>query len=243
MIPFQDYSSVHKKLKKPLLKEINFVLNLKDNSSHEEYIRKFEEKVIGYFNTKFVIGVDSGTTALQLSLVASGVKEGDEVILPCYTYISTVLAISNIRAKPIFVDIGEDLTIDPSAIEKKITNKTKAIIPVHIHGNVCDIDPILDICKKYNLDLIEDASQAHGAEYKGKKVGSFGIGCFSLHTSKTLGGVGDAGIIILNDEVIYNKIKNLMVPDNNTKEILFSKRTPCKIDAIQVAIIKVKLSL
>jgi len=242
-IPFYDYSIINRKLKKEILKEINLVLNLADNSSHESYVRGLENKAADYFNTKFAIGVDSGTTALQLAMVASGIGEGDEVILPSYTYISTALSVSNIGAKPVFIDIKEeDLTINPTSIENTISKKTKAIIPVHIHGNPCDIGPILEICKKYNLELIEDASQAHGAEYKGKKIGSFGIGCFSLHTSKTLGGVGNAGIITLNDRGVYDKIKKMMVPGNNTKELLLSKRTPCIMDAIQAAIIKVKLS-
>ena len=137
--------------------------------------------------------------------------------------------------------LEEDLTIDPSLIEKRITNKTKAVIPVHMHGNPCDMEAILDICNKHNLRLIEDASQAYGANYKKKKIGSFGIGCFSLHTSKTLGGTGDAGIITLDNEEICQKIRQLMVPDNNSKDILLSKRTPCDIDAIQAAIIRVKL--
>ncbi|MBU4116825.1 MAG: DegT/DnrJ/EryC1/StrS family aminotransferase [Nanoarchaeota archaeon] len=241
-VPFQNYSIINKKLKKELLKEINLVLNLVDNSSHNEYIEKFEEFFGNYFGVKFALGVDSGTTALQLALIASGIKPGDEIILPCYTYIATALAISNIGAKPVFVDIKEDLTINPLLIEKAITDKTKAIIPVHIHGNLCDLASIFSICQKYNLKLIEDASQAHGAEYDGKKIGCLGIGCFSMHTSKTLGGVGDAGIILLNDERIYKKMKKLISLENNTQELLFSKRTPCKIDAIQAAIIKVKLN-
>ncbi|MBU4069698.1 MAG: aminotransferase class I/II-fold pyridoxal phosphate-dependent enzyme, partial [Nanoarchaeota archaeon] len=137
-VPFQNYSIINKKLKKELLKEINLVLNLVDNSSHNEYIEKFEEFFGNYFGVKFALGVDSGTTALQLALIASGIKPGDEIILPCYTYIATALAISNIGAKPVFVDIKEDLTINPLLIEKAITDKTKAIIPVHIHGNLCD---------------------------------------------------------------------------------------------------------
>jgi len=242
-VSFHDFSNQNKKLKLSILKEINHILNFSDNSNHDKYIKEFEDEFANYHNVDFAIGVDSGTTALQLAMIASGIKKGDEVIVPSYTYIATALAVSNIGAKPVFVDIKEsDLTINESLIEKKITDKTKAIIPVHIHGNICELNSILSICKKYNLQLIEDASQAHGASYKNKKIGSFGIGCFSLHTSKTLGGIGDAGIITSNDKRIHDKIKQLMIPDNNSEEIINSKRTPCDIDAIQAAIVKIKLT-
>ena len=242
VIKFNNYSLLNKKLKKEILAEINLVLNLEDNIDYENYSNQFEDKIKKYFDVKFCISLDSGTTALQLALTGCGIKQGDEVVLPCYTYAATALAISNIGAKPVFVDINEnDLTINPNLIKSKLTNKTKAIIPVHIHGNPCEIDTILDICKDHKIKLIEDCSQAHGAEYKGKKVGSFGVGCFSLHSSKTLGGIGDSGIITLNDKKIYDKIRKLMVPDNNSKEILLSKRTPCIMDCMQAAIIKIKL--
>ncbi len=239
--PFQDYSRINRELKKEFLREINRVLNLNRNHDYSAYIEEFEENFAGYCGAKLAIGVDSGTSALQLSMAALGIKEGDEVILPCYTYISTALAISNLGATPVFADVKEDMTLDPDVVGPKITRKTKAIIPVHIHGNPCEIDHISEICKKNKLALIEDASQAHGAKYKGKRVGGFGVGCFSLHTSKTLGGIGDAGIICLNDG-LYNNIRQLMLPDNNTREILLSRRTPCVISPLQTAILKVKLS-
>ena len=240
MINFEDFSIIEQR--RDILKELNNVISLKTTFDYERYINNFETDFSRYMDSKFALAVDSGTTALQLSLLATGVKTGDEVIIPSYTYISTALAVSNMGAKPIFVDIRKnDLTVNPEKIKFAVTDKTKAIIPVHIHGNPCQMDEILDICDDRNISLIEDCSQAHGAKFNGEWVGTFGIGCFSLHSSKNLGGVGDGGIIISNDESIINNIKKYIVPDNNGTHILNSQRTPCSINPMNAAILKLQL--
>ncbi len=242
-IPYIDYSLIPGNLKKEILLEIGRIIRLKNVREHEQYVAGVEKSLAKYFQTEFGIAVDSGTTALQLSLTALGIGEGDEVIIPTYTYVATALAATNLGAKPVFVDVKmSDLTINPDLIESNITPRTKAVVPVHIHGLCCDMDKIRRICEKREIGLVEDASQAHGACINGKKAGSFGIGCFSLHTSKNLGGIGDAGFIALNDEDLYRKIQGFLVPDSPTKATLESRRTPCTMDAIQAAIVQKKLA-
>jgi len=242
-VPYTDYSLIPEDLKKDILLEIGRVMRFKNQGEHERYVAGVEIELARYFQAKFAIAVDSGTTALQLSLTALGVREGDEVLVPAYTYAATYLAVTNLGAKPVRVDVKtDDLTIDPDLIEGKITSRTKAVIPVHIHGFCCDMEKIRRICEQRKIALVEDASQAHGAHIKGKKAGTFGIaGCFSLHTSKNLGGIGDAGLIVLNDEALYRKIQEYLVPDSGTKAALESRRTPCTMDAIQAAIVRKKL--
>lgn len=241
-VPFYDYSIVNNKIKDKLISEISRILKLKDNWEFEKDIKKLEQHFSAYCGTSHAIAVNSGTSALQLSLSALGIREGDEVIIPAYSYIATALAISNTGAKPVFCDINEeDLTIAVDKIETLINSRIKAIIPVHIHGNPCDMDAITKICTKHSISLIEDCCQSHGAMFSSKKTGSFGIGCFSFHTSKTIGGIGNSGIITFDDEQVYRKIKALMTPDNNTINILYSKRTPCTMDPIQAAIVRIKL--
>ena len=242
-VPYIDFSLISDDLKKEILIEIGRIMRFKNSQEHEQYVAGVELNLAKYFQTKFAVAVDSGTTALQLSLTALGVREGDEVIIPTYTYVATALAVTNLGAKPVFVDVKmSDLTIDPGLIESGITPRTKAVIPVHIHGLCCDMDKIRQICEKRRIALVEDASQAHGARINGKKAGTFGIGCFSLHTSKNLGGIGDAGFIALNDEDLYRKIRGFLVPDSGTKAALESRRTPCTMDAIQAAIVQKKLA-
>jgi dTDP-4-amino-4,6-dideoxygalactose transaminase len=242
-VPYIDYSMIPDDLKKEILIEIGRIMRFKNSGEHEQYVTDVEARLSEYFQTKFAVAVDSGTTALQLSLTALGVREGDEVIIPTYTYVATALAVTNLGAKPVFIDVKmNDLTINPDLIESNITSRTKAVIPVHIHGLCCDMDKIRRICEKRRIALVEDASQSHGACINGKKAGTFGIGCFSLHTSKNLGGIGDAGFIALNDEDLYRKIQGLLVPDSGTKAALETRRTPCTMDAIQAAIVQKKLA-
>lgn len=241
-IYFEDYRKENKPFLEKILSNVVKVIELKSEYEHEKYIQEFEQEFAKYNNSKYAVGVNSGTTALELALRASGIKEGDEVIIPSYTYIATALAVSNLGVVPIFVDVKEDtFTIDPAKIERNITKRTKAIIPVHIHGNPCDMEEIIEITKKYNLTVIEDASHAHGAEYKGKKVGNFGIGCFSSHTSKNLSGIGNSGLITVNDIKTYQSIRK-MIEVTNDPDLKLCKRTPCKINVLQAAVLKTKLT-
>lgn len=175
-----------------------------------EEIKKFEKEFSDYCNVRYGIGVSSGTSALHLALLALGVGRGDEVLLPANTYVATAFAISHCGAKPIFVDVDESYTINVDLIEEKISRKTKAIIPVHLYGHPCKMDRIMEIAEKYNLKVIEDACQAHGAEFEGKKVGSFGdVGCFSFFPSKNMMCGGDGGMVTTNDEEIKNRVMKL----------------------------------
>ncbi len=179
-------------------------------SSNGKYVTQFEQNFADYCHTKYAISVSNGTTALHLSMLALGIGPNDEVIVPDLTFIATANAVSYVGAKPIFVDIDRNTwNIDPTQIEASITDKTKAIIPVHLYGHPVDLSPIMNIAEKYNLFLVEDAAEAHGAEYKQKKVGSFGdISIFSFYGNKIIT-TGEGGMIITNSKEISNKIKIL----------------------------------
>lgn len=242
-IDFKNYEKENNLTLKKTLLNIAEVIKLKSEYEHEKYIQAFEQECAVYNNSKYAIGLNSGTAALELSLQANKISKSDEVLLPSYTYISTALAVSNLGAKPVFIDIGEKtLTIDPKKIEQNITKKTKAIIVVHIHGNPCDMDKILSIGKKHKLLVIEDASHASGAEYKGIKVGNFGIGCFSCHTTKILSGIGNSGLITTNNKQLYERILQITEVKNDPC-LDICRRTPCRINAIQAAILRTKFTL
>ena len=202
---------------KQLVKESRFV-------SGKE-VKEFEEKFAEYCGVKYACAVNSGTSALILALKACGIGKGDEVITTPFTFIATVEAILWVGAKPVFVDIHpEYLTIDAGKIEDAITSKTRAIIPVHLYGEICDMEKIEEIARRYNLVVIEDAAQAHGAEFvkEGvrKKAGSMGkCGCFSFYPSKNLGGWGEGGMITTDDEEIYNTL--LKLRDHGREEWYF----------------------
>ncbi len=207
-----------------------------------EEVRRFEKNFAEYCGTKYAIGVANGGEALFLSLKALGVGPGDEVITVPNTFIATAWAIIAAGARPVFVDVREDFNINPLLIEKAITSKTKAIIPVHFTGRPAEMDPILDIAKKYNLHIIEDAAQAIGAEYKGKRTGTFGVlNCFSLHPLKNLHVHGDGGVITTDSQEYYElllKLRNNGLKNRDECEIWgFNSR----LDGIQAAIADLKL--
>ena len=172
-------------------------------------VEEFEKGFANYIGTKYAVAVNSGTAALHIALLAAGIGPGDEVITTPFSFIASSNAALFCGAKPVFVDIDEKtLNINPKLIEQKITPKTKALIVVHLYGQTCDMDEILKICKKHNLILIEDACQSHGAEYKGQKVGSFGIGCFSFYPTKNMT-TSEGGMITTNDEIIARQTRML----------------------------------
>ena len=175
------------------------------------FVEQFEKDFSNYAQTKYTIGVNNGTSALHLAMLALGIGAGDEVIIPANTFISTAWGISYVGATPVFVDCDKDnWEIDPAQIEKAITAKTKAIIGVHLYGMPFDIDAVLSIAKKHNLFLVEDAAQAQGARYKGKTVGGFGeMACFSFYPGKNLGACGEAGGITTNNEVYQKHLNSL----------------------------------
>jgi len=209
-----------------------------------EELKKFEEEFALFCNTKFAIGVVNGSDALILAFKACGISEGDEVITVPHTFIATTEAITIVGGKIVFVDIDpKTYTIDVSKIEEKINERTKAIIPVHLYGQHADMDPIMGLANKYNLKVIEDAAQAHGGEYKGKKVGSIGdVGCFSFYPGENLGAYGDAGMVVTNNEEIAEVIKLLRNHGRITKKYEHQiEGYSSRLDNLQAAILRVKL--
>ncbi|MBM3309197.1 MAG: DegT/DnrJ/EryC1/StrS family aminotransferase, partial [Candidatus Altiarchaeales archaeon] len=205
-VKYVDLSKQYKEKMPEFLKAVEKVLN-SGNLVLGEEVKKFEGKFAKYCQTKYAIGVANGTDALILSMKALEVGHGDEVIVPPNSFLATASSVILAGAKPVFVDVRGDLNINPDLIERAITKKTKAIIPVHLTGRPADMKPIIEIARKHNLYVIEDAAQAVGAEYYGKRVGSFGIaGCFSFHPLKNLGAAGDAGAITANSEELYKKL-------------------------------------
>jgi dTDP-4-amino-4,6-dideoxygalactose transaminase len=206
-------------------------------------VEELERNIASYSGTKYAVGVSSGTDALLVSLMAINIKPGDEIITSPFTFFSTAGVIARLNAKPAFVDIDPiTYNIDPQKIETAITNKTKAIIPVHLFGQCADMDPIMEIAKKYNLYVIEDAAQSIGAEYKGKRAGSLGdLGIFSFFPSKNLGGYGDGGMVVINDEALYEKVKILRVHGSNPKYYHKIVGGNFRLDALQAAILNAKL--
>ena len=243
MIPFVDLKAQYNSIKDEIDEAIQNVLNNTSFIMGKE-LKEFEKEFAQFCNIKYAIGVANGSDALILALKSCGISEGDEVITVPNTFIATTEAITHVGGKIVFVDIDpKTYTIDVSRIEEKITDKTKAIIPVHFYGQSADMDPIIKLSRKYNLKIIEDAAQAHGAEYKGKKVGSLGdIGCFSFYPAKNLGAYGDAGMITTNNEEIAKKLKLLRNHGRITKKYEHEiEGYSSRLDNLQAAILRVKL--
>ena len=217
-----------------------------------EMVERFEQEFAEYCQAKYAVGVGNGTDALHLSLRACGVVKGDEVITVPNTFIATVEAITIAGARPAFVDIDpKTYNMDPGRLEEYIKlrlqdaggkNKLKAIIPVHLYGQPADMDSISEIAKRYGLKVIEDAAQAHGAEYKGRKVGGLGdVSCFSFYPGKNLGAYGDGGAVVTNDEEIATKVRMLRNHGRFKKYEHQFEGFNSRLDAIQAAILRVKL--
>jgi len=242
IIPLVDLKEQYRHIEKEigaafnkLFKEGRFILG--------ENVERFEEEFSSYNRVKFCVGVGSGTEALHLSLVAAGVKPGDEVITQANTAFPTVTAILLARGKPVFVDIDPcNYNMNVKEIEGAVTKKTKVILPVHLFGYPTEIGPIMDISRRYGLCVIEDACQAHGALYKSKKVGTFGdMGCFSFYPTKNLGAYGDGGAVLTNSPKYYTRLRllrNYGQKDRYHHDILgFNSR----LDEIQAAVLRIKL--
>jgi len=206
-IPFFDYQSLFKGHKESLI-EIFSDIGERGAYIMQSDLSDFESKVEKYTNIKHAIGVANATDAMQLLLKAGGVGPGDEVIFCSHTMVATASAIAFTGATPVPVEAGNDHLIDPDSIRKAITSRTKAIIPTQLNGRVADMDEILNIAREYELQIYEDSAQALGAKYKGQCAGSFGLGgCISFYPAKTLGCFGDGGMVLTNNDEIYNKIK------------------------------------
>lgn len=205
--------------------------------------KEFEKAYAQYCDAEYCVGTGNGLDSLMLSLKALEIGQGDEVIVPSNTYIATALAVTYVGARPVFVEPDiRTFNINPTLIEAAITEKTKAIMPVHLYGQACDMDPIMVIAKKYNLFVIEDCAQAHGATYKGKKVGSFGDAAgFSFYPGKNLGALGDAGAAVTSDKLLAEKIRALGNYGSDYKYHHIYKGNNSRLDEMQAAFLSAKL--
>lgn len=241
-IPYVNLALQHKKIKNELLEAIESVLDTA-HFVHSEEIERFEARIAEYCHAEYALGVNSGTDALYLSYRALGIGVGDEVLLPPNTFLATASSIIQVGATPVFVDVLEDYMIDPGKLASKLTSRTKAIVVVHLTGKPVDMDPVLQFAKKHNLFVIEDAAQAIGAEYKGRRVGGIGdIGCFSLHPVKTLNACGDGGAIVTNREDLYLKIKQLRNIGLKNRDEFDVWGVNSRLDTMQAAILNVKFA-
>ena len=241
-VPIIDLVTQYKNLEK----EIDIAVKRVFLHSHFVFgkeLESFEEKLVRYTGVKFALGVANGTDALLISLYALGIKGNDEVITTPFTFISTAEVIALLRAKPVFVDVEEEsLNIDPALIEEAITDETKVILPVHLYGLCADMEKILEIARKHNLRIVEDAAQAIGAKFNEKMAGSFGdIAGLSFFPTKNLGAAGDGGAILTDASELYEKIKLLRVHGSNEKYYYQSIGFNNRLDAIQAAVLSVKL--
>ena len=242
-IPFVSFKPLEKELDKNIRDAFERVYS---RSWYIEGVEdeKFEKEFAQYCDRKYCVGVGNGLDALFLSLKALGIKEGDEVIVPSNTYIATALAVTYVGAMPVFVEPDiKTFNIDPTKIELAITDKTKAIIAVHLYGQACDMDSIMKIARKYNLYVVEDCAQAHGAKYNDKVIGSFGnVAGFSFYPGKNLGALGDAGAVVTNNEKLAKTIKALGNYGSDYKYHHIYQGNNSRLDEIQAAFLSEKLS-
>ncbi|MDR4497355.1 MAG: DegT/DnrJ/EryC1/StrS family aminotransferase [Candidatus Scalindua sp.] len=241
-VPLIDLKRQYRNIKEEILSSIEQVLESQSFILGPQ-VEEFEKLMASYCNTKHAIGVSSGTDALFLALRALEIGSGDEVITTPFTFFATAGSICNAGATPVFVDIDpESYNVSADLIKKRITKKTKAIIPVHLYGQCADMEPISEIAKEYNLKVIEDAAQAIGAEYKNRKAGSIGdLGCFSFFPSKNLGGFGDGGMITCDSDELAEKIYLLRVHGGKTKNYYSSLGINGRLDTLQASILITKL--
>lgn len=240
-IPFVNLKSQHASLKSELLAEIGDVID-EGNFILGEQVAEFERQFAQLCGVRYAIGVNSGTDALIFALKAIGIRSGDEVITAPNSFVASASCIRVLGARPVFVDVGDDYNIDPSQISSVITPKTKAIIPVHLTGRPCDMEPILTLAKEKRIAVVEDAAQAVLAEYQGQPVGSFGtVGCFSLHPLKNLNACGDGGVLVTDNPELHDQLKIMRNIGLRSRDdcVLWSHNS--RLDTLQAAILLVKL--
>jgi len=242
MIPFIDMKARHAPLREEYLRVIGEVI---DHGAFAggPFVERFEQAFAAYCGARHAVGVGSGTEALWLALIAMGIGPGDEVVTVPTTFVATVEAICLTGARPVFVDIDErTYTMDPVAFAGAITPRTKAVIPVHMFGHVADMDPVVNIAARNGLRVIEDAAQAHGAEYKGRRAGALGdAGCFSFYPSKNLGAFGEGGAVVTQNDELAQKIRMLRDHGQSAKNRHTLVGWNSRLDGIQAAVLDVKL--
>ena len=243
-IPFVSFIPLEKELDKDLRAAFDRVLARSWYIEGEED-KAFEQAFADYCGVKYAVGTGNGLDALMLALKALGIGEGDEVIVPSNTYIATALAVTYVGAKPVFVEpVIDTFNIDPSLIEEKITPATKAKMPVHLYGQACDMDPVMEIAEKHDLYVIEDCAQAHGATYKGRKAGTFGDAAgFSFYPGKNLGALGDAGAVVTNNKDLADKVRALGNYGSDYKFHHIYQGNNSRLDELQAAFLAAKLPL
>ncbi len=241
-VPYLNLKTQHDPLKKEILTAIEQAIDSNTFVLGPE-VEAFEEEFSQYSKSKYTVALDSGTAALHIALAVLDLQPGDEVITTPFTFAATTWGISYVGARPVFVDIEENAyNIDPKKIENAITKKTKAILPVHLYGHPCDMDPIVELCNSYKLHLIEDAAQAHGARYKGQPIGTFGeSAAYSFYPTKNLGACGEAGALTTDDPKIAERARSLRNHGSTKRyyheEIGYNYR----MDAFQAIILRLKL--
>ena len=241
-VPFLDLKAHHAPLTEEFDRAIREVIE-SSAFAGGPFVERFEEEFASFCGSSYAIGVGNGTDALWLALLALGIGEGDEVITVPNTFIATAEAITYCKARPVFVDVDPDtFTMNPAELEKSLTKKTKAIIPVHLFGQPADMDSILEFARANGLFVVEDAAQAHGAQYKGQKAGTMGdAGCFSFYPGKNLGAFGEAGAVVTNDPELRKQIQMLRDHGQSRKYYHSTMGWNCRMDGIQAAILSIKL--
>ena len=241
-VPFVDLAAQYCSISAEINEAISKVIRETDFILGRE-VCLFEEEFAAFCQTKFAVGVDSGTSALELALRAYEIGPGDEVITAANSFIASALAISHAGATPVLVDVETDTyTIDAAAIERAITSRTKAIIPVHLYGHPADMDPIVHLAQRHGLVVIEDACQAHGARYKGKRAGSLGhAAAFSFYPGKNLGAYGDAGVVVTSDDAVAKRLGMLRNYGQKEKYQHMFRGYNRRLDTLQAAVLRIKL--
>ena len=241
-VPYVNIAKQHEPIKAQILNAISKVVDRGDFVFGEEVV-EFEKRFSGLCGVRFAIGVNSGTDALVLTLRALDIGSGDEVITVPNSFVASTSCITLAGAKPVFVDVRDDYNIDPDLIEQAITPSTRAILPVHLTGRPADMGPVMEIARAYKLRIVEDCAQSVCAEYKNRRVGSFGIvGCFSLHPLKTLNACGDGGVVTTDDEALYDKIKILRNVGLKSRDDCVIWSGNSRLDTIQAAILLIKMN-
>lgn len=242
-IPLLDLKAQYQSIRQDVMKAIEAVCD-DQGFILGSRVQQLEAAIAKYVGSAHAVGVASGSDALLLSLMASGVKAGDEVVTVPFTFFATAGAIARLGAKPVFVDIlPETFNMDPSRLERAVTARTKAIMPVHLFGQCAEMDPILDLARRKNLRVIEDACQSIGASYKGRQAGTLGdFGCFSFFPSKNLGGFGDGGMVTMQDQALKETVAMLRVHGSKVKYVHDLVGINSRLDALQAAVLLVKLA-
>jgi dTDP-4-amino-4,6-dideoxygalactose transaminase len=241
LVPFVDLKAQYRAIRSEVVPRITQVMEDATFIFGPD-VAAFEQNFATYIGARHCVGVESGTSALRLALEALGIGPGDEVILPVNTFIASALAISSVGARPVLVEADDAYLIDPERLEAAVTPRTKAIMPVHLYGQAVPMEPILAFARRHGLRVIEDAAQAHGARYDGRRVGSFGdAGCFSFYPSKNLGAYGDAGAILTSDSELADRLRLLRDLGQRKKYEHVVKGDNCRLDSLQAAVLDVKL--